>query len=364
MAPLLSHQPLKAIATLILIASAPLYLAALSLVYVAKKYRPVPEWTVQTAVGNEWLRLFYIYAARIHLQPYFANASRLKDRYVLVQPGPSELYTGIVQSNMIQPAPMPGIWFPEKPGKSEIKSCKVVIHFQGGAFVTATDPVDTGRVPARIFTDKLSAATFYAQYRLSRNEDSRFPAAVQDVISFYRYVLEQGVDPQNIIISGDSAGGNLVIGLLRYIQDTAILPTPRGVMLWSPWVDVSQHALSAYAKSKSLRTDFLSLGLLQWGKAAYEPTSNGEEADRYLRPVKHPFGTHVPIFVNAGTAELFYDDISKFADRMKELEGNKLLYMETKNSPHDVLVAGSFIGFIGEAESAVEQAGAFFNCWD
>lgn len=364
MAPLLTKQPFKALATVLLIISAPPYLAALALLYSSKRFRPVPEWTVRTAVGNEWLRLFYIYATRIQLKPFFASASRLKKRHVLVQPGPSELYTEISQPGSIRPAPVPAIWIPEAPSKDDMKSRKVVVHFPAGAFVTATDPVETGRVPARIFAEKLGAITFYAQYRLSRSEDTRFPAAIQDAISFYHYVLSQGADPSNIIISGDSAGGNLAIGLVRYIQDTQVLPTPRGAMLWSPWVDVSDCALSRYAKSPQLRIDFLSMSLLQWGKDSYIPNPIFNEAAPYCRPVENPFSTCIPIFVNAGNLELFYDEIGWFADRMAKVEGNRVLYVMTDNSPHDVLTAGRFTGFVTEAENAVGKAAVFFNIGD
>jgi acetyl esterase/lipase len=74
-------------------------------------------------------------------------------------------------------------------------------------------------------------------------------------------VLDQGVDPTKIIISGDSAGGSLVIALLRYIEKnkTLGLPSPRGVMAWSPWVDISDKALAKYANNPLHRIDWTNL---------------------------------------------------------------------------------------------------------
>ncbi|KAF2243510.1 alpha/beta-hydrolase [Trematosphaeria pertusa] len=364
MAPILSHQPLKALATLLLVASAPPYLAVLSLFYAAKRCRPVPGWSLKTAIGNEWLRLFYLYATKVHLRPFSASASKLKERYVLAPPGPADLYTGILrEAGGIKPCAMPAIWFPGPPptDTTERKTCKVVMHLQGGAFVTATDPAETGKLPAKIFESKLGAKTFYAQYRLARTEASRFPAAVQDAVSFYRYVLDQGVEARNVVLSGDSAGANIVVGLLRYIEDSRVLPVPRGAMLWSPWVDVSDAVLSRYGQSKSLRVDFLGLGLLRWGKDAYEPASASEESERYLRPVEHAFRSKTPVFVNAGTAELLYDEVGVFVERMQAVEGNQVCFVETKDAPHDVLVAGTFTGFVEEAEEAAGKAREFFD---
>jgi acetyl esterase/lipase len=240
--PLLSYQPFKGLATLSLILSTPPYLALLSLLYAIRRFRPIPSWTFKTALGTAWLRLFYRYTVAVQLQPFYANPAKLKDCYVLVQPGPPQIYTGVLSHETIRPAPAPAVWFPKPFTKGD--ESPVVVHFQGGAFVTATDPVETGQLPSLIFEEKLGATTFYAQYRLSRDEKTRFPAALQDAVTFYRYVLDQGVDSSNIIISGDSAGGGLVLALLRYIEEHGkLLPPPRGVMAWSPWVDSKQISI-------------------------------------------------------------------------------------------------------------------------
>ncbi|KAF1968949.1 alpha/beta-hydrolase, partial [Bimuria novae-zelandiae CBS 107.79] len=162
-----------------------------------------------------------------------------------------------------------------------------------------------------------------------------------DVVTFYRYVLDQGVDPRNIFISGDSAGGAVAIALLRYIEETKVLPSTRGVMLWSPWLDVSSSAVSRYSKSKSLRTDFLNLGLIEWGKSAFQPVPRSEEQERYLCPAAHAFRSQTPVFVNAGTAEILHEEITEFVRNMDQVDGNKMCYVETKDAPHDVLCDGS-----------------------
>jgi acetyl esterase/lipase len=360
MAPLVSSQPFKAVATLAFVAIAPPYLLILSVIYAFRRFRLVPSWSLQKAVGNEFLRLFFAYASYVRMEPNYANRSKLKERYVLVFPGPAELYTSVLTHKNIRPACMPAIWLPTV--LSEAETARVVIHFQGGAFVLAPDPVKTSATAAKLFTEEFDAKTFYAQYRLARNEWSTFPAALQDAVSFYHYVLDQGVQPSNIIISGDSAGGGLAIGLLRYIEDTKMLPSPRGVMLWSPWVDVSNTAITQYGENKNLHVDFLGLDLLRWGKEAYEPASKycTQETDCYLRPVEHPFQSQTPIFVNAGSVELFHDEISLFVARMKDMK-NKVHYVETKDAMHDLLLCGTTVGFENEAQDAIKQARDFFK---
>ena len=144
----------------------------------------------------------------------------------------------------------------------------MVIHFQGGAFVTAMEPDRTGQLPSRIFAEKMGATTLYLQYGLARTEGARIPAAAQDDIAFYQYVLDLGVDSKNIIISGDSAGGGVALALLRCIEGSKEgvgLLSPRGAMVWSPWVDVRDLALAQYRKSPHLQIDFLPLALTSMG---------------------------------------------------------------------------------------------------
>ncbi|BCS00925.1 uncharacterized protein AKAW2_51266A [Aspergillus luchuensis] len=81
------------------------------------------------------------------------------------------------------------------------------------------------------------------QYRLSMEENASFPAALKDGITACVYILENlGLEPQNIILSGDLAGGNLVLSMIRYLVEekkngTEALPLPAAALLWSPWLD-------------------------------------------------------------------------------------------------------------------------------
>jgi hypothetical protein len=66
----------------------------------------------------------------------------------------------------------------------------------------------------------------YVQYRLA-GPNAPFPAAVQDLLTSYHYVLDLGVTPENITLVGDSAGGNVVIAFLRYLETgQSLLPRP------------------------------------------------------------------------------------------------------------------------------------------
>ncbi|RYP67535.1 hypothetical protein DL771_007185 [Monosporascus sp. 5C6A] len=75
------------------------------------------------------------------------------------------------------------------------------------------------------------------EYRLCSLQGGRFPAALQDAVTTYAYLVnELQIPASDIVLSGDSAGAHLALGLLRYInahQDT--FPEPAAMLLWSPW---------------------------------------------------------------------------------------------------------------------------------
>lgn len=369
MAPLFSYQPLKALYTVFTLLSVPPYLAFLSLYYLPKRLRPHPEWTLGTAIGNATLKLFYRYAVAVSLRPWMLRTpGPSKERFVLVEPASSDVYRGVLRHESIKPASMGAIWFPELYNRETDGGKKVVLHFMGGAFVTFGDLNNLGGFPSGIFSKAMDGAiTLCAQYRLSRDDDTRFPAALQDVVTFYHYLIhDKGISPQNIIISGDSAGGNLVIAFLRYLESYPdLLPTPYGAMAWSPWVDLQGDIAKRSDTNTRLPTDFLNGGLLTWGAEAYRPLPKytTQETEAYISPTQHLFETRTPLWIQAGTAEIFYDEVREFAQKMGRVGRNdkKVGYFESPHVPHDLIMAGAALGLAKGAEEAGKDAFEFFK---
>lgn len=100
-----------------------------------------------------------------------------------------------------------------------------------------------------------------------------FPAALQDGITAYIYALEAlKIPPSQIAFAGDLAGGNLVVALLRYInEENLALPLPRCTVLSSPWVDLSIEAIKNVPLNRNYNTDFVEQNFLDWGRKAFTP---------------------------------------------------------------------------------------------
>ncbi|KAF2680830.1 polysaccharide lyase family 1 protein [Lentithecium fluviatile CBS 122367] len=107
--PFLSIHPFNAYATLAFLALAPPYLLTLSIIYAFKRRRPVSTWSLKQAIGNEFMRLALAFQTHIRIKPTYANISKPKERYVLVQPGPSSLYTDVLQRDVIKPTSIPAV---------------------------------------------------------------------------------------------------------------------------------------------------------------------------------------------------------------------------------------------------------------
>ncbi len=77
-----------------------------------------------------------------------------------------------------------------------------------------------------------------------------FPAAVEDAVAGYRWLLDQGVGPENLIVSGDSAGGGLALALLLSCKERG-LAMPASAILYSPWTDLAVTGASIDANEKT-----------------------------------------------------------------------------------------------------------------
>lgn len=150
---------------------------------------------------------------------------------------------------------IPGYWMhkdcdlkvaePPQPGE------KIVYYTHGGGYVALTAHPDGPMAPvSKGFLQYCPTITraFAVEYRLlcpGATAAHPFPTALLDALAGYTYLVDLGFKEENIIICGDSAGGNLALALTRYLTDNrdkvANLPrAPGALVLMSPWTDMSE----------------------------------------------------------------------------------------------------------------------------
>ncbi|EJT78013.1 hypothetical protein GGTG_03116 [Gaeumannomyces tritici R3-111a-1] len=177
-------------------------------------------------------------------------------------------------------------------------------------------------------------------------------AAAVDVLTSYLYLTRSlSIPAENMVMSGDSAGGNLCMGLLRYIArygDSLGIPAPGSCVLVSPWVDpwpeTAGPHVQPYLSHRNYNIDYIDpLGLER------EFRDNA-----YMTPAGKPFATCVPMFASFGDSEVLGDDVEEWAAGMSAVEGNVVETFVEKDGVHDILVFGDALGFEDAANDVAQ----------
>jgi acetyl esterase/lipase len=338
--------------------------------YVIPWTRPSNGWSLQQAVRMRVVRLLLLYWSltksgdRLHL-----NQGREKNRFEVAAPGSPKFYKGPLGSRNIQPAQLGMTWTPARPPPPSLvgPDTIVALHFHGGAFVIGNGrDEDTGLLAQSLVRHTGCTHVCTPQYRLSSGEGGCFPASLQDALTAYLWLTNVKCIPAaQIILSGDSAGANLAIGLLRYIRehgDGVIVSYPKAAMLWSPWVSVSAALEQDMRLSPNYKTDYLTREFGCWGARTISANGTIDPAGPYLSPLKHPFRLeeNLPVFVHAGGIEILCDDIRDFCKRFEHNGWNIHLDI-SQDCPHDILLLGDRAGFGAEANLAASRAREFLS---
>ena len=175
----------------------------------------------------------------------------------------------------------------------------IILHCHGGGYSTGSS------LYARTLTSKLAASTsmdvLCFDYRLA--PEHPYPAALEDAMKAWNYLMLLGYGARDVIITGDSAGGNLALALVLKLKEEDRL-LPRGLVLMSPWTDLT-------SSGKSFET-----------KAEVDPVLDKEYIDRmiqayagdldvrnpFISPLFGDFAGFPPTYIQVGENEILLSD--------------------------------------------------------
>ncbi|KAG8704085.1 hypothetical protein FRC08_002454 [Ceratobasidium sp. 394] len=246
---------------------------------------------------------------------------------------------------------------------------KIVMHLHGGAYVMGTaHPEDLTANISRGLLEQGKGAIFRTlsvDYRLCSSapypKSAPFPSAIIDALAGYVYLVQKlGFKPQNVIVAGDSAGGNLALALIRYLRDNPKLGLgmPGGLLLFSPWCDPAgtHHGPTAQKASANVRVDYISprtdspysmgayavrslLGSMSHDMAAKNPYIGPASLEIEPSVVDGMFNGFPPTYILSGEGELLIDEIRTLQRRMlADLPEGNLVYDEVADAVHDFTV--------------------------
>jgi acetyl esterase/lipase len=200
-------------------------------------------------------------------------------------------------------------------------------------------------VEHRLFTWRMAKAcsgrVLAVDYR--KAPDHAFPAWLEDAVAAYRDLLAAGHEARDIVVSGDSAGGNIALGLAHRARREG-LPMPGKLVLFSPWADLACEGRSF--RSNARRDAMFDPGAVQ-GLASFL-TRECDPHDPEVSPVYADFRGFPEMLIFAGSTEVFLDDARRVARRAREAGVRADLHVY-RHMPH---VFPMFAGVVPSVKSA------------
>jgi acetyl esterase/lipase len=182
----------------------------------------------------------------------------------------------------------------------------VILYFHGGAFILRTPGAHTALVAS--LCRRLRARALMVDYRLA--PEHPYPAAADDCHAAYGWLLAEGVAPRDIVLGGDSAGGNLVLVTLQRIQASGG-PLPACGVAISPVVDFTLSSRSLVANER--RDPLFNLPAVVPLRGHYAPPE--QHCDPGVSPLFGDFSNLPPLLFQVGSNEMLLDESTRAAAR-------------------------------------------------
>ncbi|WP_036745638.1 alpha/beta hydrolase [Paenibacillus sp. UNC451MF] len=224
---------------------------------------------------------------------------------------------------------------------------ETILYFHGGAFISGS--CDTHRDLVARISRFANTKVLVIEYRLA--PEHRYPAANEDCLEAYRWLIDKGISNKKIILGGDSVGGCLALMTLLTLRDKGD-PLPAGAFCLSPHTDFLHFDSESYIT----RSEFDPLGSLASSRLC---------ADYYLgsimpkpeimSPLYQNLHGLPPLFIQVGDHEVLLDECVRFADKAKAAGVDVTL----EKWEHMWCVFQQLAGILPEGEQALEHIGLF-----
>ena len=229
----------------------------------------------------------------------------------------------------------------------EARDDKIIFYLHGGGYISGS--LNSHRELVSRISRASKARVLIIDYRLA--PEHPFPAAVEDSTKAYKWLIDdQKVNPKNIIIAGDSAGGGLTFATLLNLRDNGIA-LPAAAVGLSPWTDLG-ITQESYRNNRKIDPVVSIYGIIFDAELYLGDTD-------YKNPLASPIYGDLkdlpPLYIQVGTAELLLDDSVVLAKRAKEAGVDVTLDI-WDDMPH---VFPAFAMFAPEGQEGIEKIGEF-----
>lgn len=237
-----------------------------------------------------------IYDDNTSIQGFRDSCEKGAARYAKVAPGVQITKSIIVGINS-------EIYNPEGAAQD-----KIIMYVHGGGYVAGSCDDHRGFVTK--FAKFTGVKTLIYEYGLA--PENPYPAALDDSLKIYSYLLSSGYKPDNIIIAGESAGGGLCLAILLALKETNIA-LPKAAVAISPWTDLTCSSDSYKTKNKLSPAP-----LNSWFVFSKHYVANNRADLPYISPLFGDLQGLPPILICSGVNDELYDDGEKFYLKAKQ----------------------------------------------
>lgn len=225
---------------------------------------------------------------------------------------------------------------------------RTILYLHGGGFRTGS--INSHRDLIQRLSIAAEARILAIDYRLS--PEHPFPAAVDDALAAYRWLIGQGLPAATIAVAGDSAGGGLALSLLLAAR-AGCLPLPGAVHLMSPWTDLTASGASYATRAER---DPINQRAMVLGLAKGYLGSHGDARDPLASPLLGDLGGLPPLLVQCGGREIILDDSVVLVERAKAAGVEATLDLF-----EDMIHVFQMFDELPDAAIALKRAGAFLQ---
>jgi monoterpene epsilon-lactone hydrolase len=229
-----------------------------------------------------------------------------------------------------------------------MNSSNVVLYFHGGVYVIGSS---AATVPlASELARRADAKAITVDYRLA--PEHPFPAALVDARAAYEGLLDQGFDPVNIALAGESAGSGLAVATLLELRDAG-LPLPSCAFLMSPYADLTLSGETLLTKQAV--DPILTLVGLRLRVSEYVGGANA--ADPRISPIFGDLRGLPPLLIQVGSHEILLSDALRLAAQAATSDVQVTLEV-VPGVPH---VFQGFAAVLDEGDAALNRAALFLK---
>ena len=231
----------------------------------------------------------------------------------------------------------------------EADPSRTILYLHGGGYCICS--LDTHRGLASRLALAARARVLTIDYRLA--PENPFPAALEDALSAYRWLLALGIPANRIAVGGDSAGGGLTLSTTVSLREAGD-PLPATLCLISPWTDLTLSGES-HRTRKSVDPIFGGeTGSLEFGPAylgVHDP------ANPLISPLFADLHGLPPTLIHVGSDEILLDDSTRLVEKARQAGVN--VSIEIWQGMWHVFQA--FAPFVPEAQQSIEKLGSFIQ---